>query len=77
MRERQRILTNLESLYRDSFEKARAGQLTNLDVRVRFDAGQLSMYPSLGYSVGNLYDPVSGAAIDLAGFRSSVTIRFN
>ncbi len=56
---------------------ARAGQLTNLDVRVRFDAGQLSMYPSLGYSVGNLYDPVSGAATDLAGFRSSVTIRFN
>ncbi len=55
----------------------RAGQLTNLDVRVRFDAAPFSMYPSLGYSIGNLYDLGTGDATDLTGFRASLTIRFN
>lgn len=54
----------------------RAGQLTNLDVRLRLGAGRFIMFPSLGYSIGNLYDG-AGDAIDLAGMRGSLTIRFN
>jgi hypothetical protein len=56
---------------------ARAGQLTNLNVRLRLGTGMISFFPSVGYSIGSLYSLGTGDAIDVNGFRGSLTIRIN
>jgi hypothetical protein len=55
----------------------KAGNLINTGVRLRFSAGNFSFYPSVGYSMGNLYDLSNGDADKVTGIRSSLTIRWN
>jgi hypothetical protein len=56
---------------------ARAGQVTNLNVRLRFEAGRLSLFPSVGYSLGTLYNVSTGDPTDVTGLRGALTLRFN
>ena len=56
---------------------ARAGQLTNLNVRLRLGAGSFALFPSLGYSMGTLYNVTTGDGTDVTGFRGSLTVRLN
>jgi hypothetical protein len=59
---------------------ARAGRLINANARLRIGAGLLSFYPSIGYSVGTIWEtsgPSAGAATDVTGLRGSLTIRVN
>lgn len=56
---------------------ARAGNLVNLGVRVRVPVGVLSVFPSLGFSVGNVYALDNGAATKVSGLRGGLTIRYN
>ncbi len=53
-----------------------AGNLFNTGVRLRLAAGSFSLYPQVGYSVGNLYSTVDGSATDVSGLRGSLTIRW-
>lgn len=55
----------------------KAGNLFTPGVRVRLEAGKFSLFPALGFSVGNLYDTSNGAARDVKGLRGSLTIRWN
>lgn len=56
---------------------ARAGQLTNLNVRLRLGNGVFSFFPSVGYSMGTLYNLTTGDPTDVTGFRGSLTMRLN
>lgn len=56
---------------------ARAGNLVNLGLRVRVPVGVLSLFPSLGFTVGNVYALDNGAATKVSGFRGGLTIRYN
>lgn len=53
---------------------ARAGQITNLGVRVRLIGGNFEFFPSAGYTIGKLYSVATGAATDVTGVRLSMTI---
>ena len=55
----------------------KAGNMFNTGVRLRFNAGNFGLFPSLGYSIGNLYDTGSGVATDVTGIRGSLTVRWN
>jgi hypothetical protein len=56
---------------------ARAGNLVNLGLRLRIPVGRVGLFPSVGYSLGNLYSVVDGAATSVSGFRGAVTLRVN
>jgi hypothetical protein len=56
---------------------ARAGNLATLGVRVRLPVGGFGLFPSLGYSVGNLYSLSDGQATKVNGLRASLTFRYN
>ena len=56
---------------------ARAGNLVNLGMRLRVDAGKFTLYPSAGYSIGTLYSTVDGTGTDVTGVRGSLTLRWN
>jgi len=58
-------------------EGARAGNLANIGVRLRVPAGLVSIFPSVGYSVGNIYSLADGAATPVSGLRGGLTIRLN
>lgn len=58
-------------------EGNRAGNLTNLGVRVRVPAGPLALFPALGFSTGTLYSTVDGSSTPVSGLRWSLTARFN
>jgi hypothetical protein len=58
-------------------EGARAGNLANLGVRVRVPAGLFALFPSVGYSVGNIYSLGDGTATKVTGLRGGLTIRYN
>lgn len=55
----------------------KAGNLVNAGVRLRFSAGNFSFYPSVGFSMGNLFSLQDGSSDDVTGLRSSLTIRWN
>ncbi len=55
----------------------KAGNMINTGVRLRFGAGDFVLLPSVGYSIGNLYNIGTGAQTDVTGLRGSVTIRWN
>ena len=54
----------------------KAGNMFNTGVRLRFNMGSFGLFPSVGYSIGNLYDVGSGVATDVTGIRGSLTVRF-
>jgi hypothetical protein len=54
----------------------KAGLLTNVGVRLRFDWAGLSVNPSATYSFGSLYT-VGQPATDLTGFKASLLIRLH
>jgi hypothetical protein len=54
MRERQRILSNLESLYRESFEKARSGGDQARMDRLEFDFQRDQLYMEILLDVREL-----------------------
>lgn len=56
---------------------ARAGNLANLGLRVRVPAGVFALFPSVGYSVGNIYSLNDGTATKVSGLRGGLTIRYN
>lgn len=56
---------------------ARAGNLANLGLRVRVPAGVFALFPSVGYSVGNIYSIADGSATKVSGLRGGLTIRYN
>ncbi len=56
---------------------ARAGNLGTFGLRMRIPAGPLGLFPSLGYSVGNLYSLADGSATSVSGLRMSLTLRYN
>lgn len=56
---------------------ARAGNLVNLGVRVRIPAGGLSLFPGLGYSMGNVYSVANGDGTKVSGLRFTLTARYN
>ncbi len=55
----------------------RAGNLLNLGLRVRVPLGGLSLFPQLGYSLGNVYSVANGDGQKVSGIRVSVTMRYN
>ena len=55
----------------------KAGNMFNTGVRLRLNAGKFGLFPSVGYSIGNLYDVGSGAATDVTGIRGGLTVRWN
>ena len=57
MRERQRILTNLETLYRESFDKARAGGDQARMNRLEFDFQRDQLYMEILLDVRDLLTP--------------------
>lgn len=56
---------------------ARAGNLVTAGVRLRMPVGAFGVFPSLGYSVGNLYSVVDGSGTKVSGVRASLTLRYN
>lgn len=56
---------------------ARAGNLMTAGVRLRFPVGRFGLFPSLGYSMGNLYSIADGSATSVSGLRAAMTVRFN
>jgi hypothetical protein len=60
MRERQRILTNLENLYRESFDKARAGGDQARMDRLEFDFQRDQLYMEILLDVRDLLTAPSG-----------------
>ncbi len=56
---------------------ARAGNLFNVGARMRIPTSMLVLYPQLGFSVGNIYSVVDGAATSVTGLRASLTVRYN
>lgn len=56
---------------------ARAGNLMTAGVRLRFPAGRFGFFPSVGYSIGNLYSIADGSATSVSGLRAAMTVRFN
>src|SRR5690606_31727456 len=56
---------------------ARAGNLVTAGLRLRVPVGSVSLFPSVGYSVGNLYSVLDGSATKVKGIRASVTLRYN
>lgn len=55
----------------------KAGNMFNTGVRLRLNAGNFGFFPSVGYSIGNLYDTGSGIATDVTGIRGGLTVRWN
>jgi hypothetical protein len=60
MRNRQRILTNLETLYRESFEKARAGGDQARMDRLEFDFQRDQLYMEIILDVRDLLSVPGG-----------------
>jgi hypothetical protein len=60
MRERQRILTNLEGLYRESFEKARSGGDQARMDRLEFDFQRDQLYMEILLDVRELLSAPNG-----------------
>lgn len=56
---------------------ARAGNLVTAGLRLRVPVGSLGLFPSVGYSVGNLYSTLDGSGTKVSGLRASVTLRYN
>lgn len=56
---------------------ARAGNLVTAGVRLRVPVGSLGLFPSVGYSIGNLYSTLDGSGTKVSGLRASVTLRYN
>jgi len=56
---------------------ARAGNLATAGVRLRFPVGRFGLFPSVGYSVGNLYSIADGSATTVSGLRAAMTVRIN
>ena len=54
----------------------KAGLLTNIGVRLRFNWAGLSMNPSAGYSIGSLYT-IGQPATDVTGFKAALLIRLH
>ena len=55
----------------------RAGNLSTLGLRVRVPVGQFGLFPSVGYSLGTLFNLSNGAGTSVKGIRTSLTIRYN
>ena len=53
----------------------KAGLLTNVAVRFRFNAGVFSVNPTVGYSIGKLYAEGGGPTTDITGFKGTLLIR--
>ncbi len=56
---------------------ARAGNLINAGLRLRIPVGSVSLFPQVGYSVGNVYSVADGSGTSVRGLRASVTLRVN
>ena len=56
---------------------ARAGNQFNVGARVRVPMGALAIYPQFGYTMGNVYSLVDGAATKVSGLRLNMTVRYN
>lgn len=56
---------------------ARAGNQFNLGARVRVPLGSVVVYPQFGYTMGNVYSLVDGAATKVSGLRLNMTVRYN
>jgi hypothetical protein len=56
---------------------ARAGNLVTAGLRLRVPVGAFGVFPSVGYSVGNLYSTLDGSGTKVSGLRASVTFRYN
>lgn len=56
---------------------ARAGNQFNLGARVRVPVGSLAVFPQVGYTMGNVYSLVDGAATKVSGIRLNMTVRYN
>ena len=54
----------------------KAGLLTNVGVRLRFDWAGLSVNPSATYSIGSLYT-IGQPSTDVTGFKASLLIRLH
>ena len=54
----------------------KAGLLTNVGVRLRFEWAGLSVNPSATYSIGSLYT-IGQPATDVTGFKASLLIRLH
>ncbi|HLA90218.1 MAG TPA: hypothetical protein VJL28_07310 [Gemmatimonadaceae bacterium] len=55
----------------------KAGLLTNLAVRFRFNTGSFSVNPTVGYSIGKLYAEGGGSTTDITGFKATLLIRLH
>ncbi len=55
----------------------RAGNQFNLGARVRVPLGAVVVYPQFGYTMGNVYSLVDGAATKVSGLRLNMTVRYN
>lgn len=53
----------------------KAGLLGNGGLRLRWTAGPFSFMPSATYQTGKLYSTTDGSAIDVTGWRASMTLR--
>jgi hypothetical protein len=60
MRDRQRIVGNLETLYRESFEKARAGSDPARMERLEFDFQRDQLYMEILLDLRDLLSPPEG-----------------
>jgi hypothetical protein len=56
---------------------ARAGNQFNLGARVRVPLGSMVFFPQVGYTMGNVYSLVDGAATKVTGLRLNMTVRYN
>lgn len=56
---------------------ARAGNQFNFGLRVRVPVAGTMLYPQVGFTTGNVYSTVDGAATSVSGLRLSVTARYN
>jgi hypothetical protein len=70
MRERQRILGNLESLYRESFEKARSAADPSRMERLEFDFQRDQLYLEVLLDVRDLLSLPSGEEQEEGGVTS-------
>lgn len=55
----------------------KAGNLFNTGVRLRFNAGNFTIIPAAGYSLGNIFSTSDGSSTDVTGYRASLTLRWN
>jgi hypothetical protein len=54
----------------------KAGNMLNSGVRLRFSTRSFVLFPSIGVSLGKLYDTLNGGATDVTGMRGSLTVRW-